>query len=279
MKRNIISKLCISSIATIALANSSASGATISTVSFNNDPTTTVDTTSPLITDWGYYRRTGTSGADFLAGSQPDGTNFDSIQADWNGSSFLITNATNSKATSGIGAVTITERDTAEYTNGETGNWSFVVGAGDGTTESGNTFSTHGFANGIGRGENIYNITLNDLGLGTHIVTLYMTHSAQDRRFNATVDLFSVDGDQNGSLLSATIGGTNSTNFFTFTTEVIATNASDDLSISIDSNSGNFGQFGFGGYTVATLAVPVPEPSSTALFGLGGLALLLRRRR
>ncbi len=33
------------------------------------------------------------------------------------------------------------------------------------------------------------------------------------------------------------------------------------------------------GATITALAAPVPEPSSTALLGLGGLALLLRRRK
>ena len=53
------------------------------------------------------------------------------------------------------------------------------------------------------------------------------------------------------------------------------TTATDDLTLRFGSPSGSGGEGYFAGYTVAA----VPEPSSTALLGFGGLALILRRRK
>ncbi len=49
----------------------------------------------------------------------------------------------------------------------------------------------------------------------------------------------------------------------------------DGTSVAMPDLAGNV----LGGHTVSFSADPVPEPSSTALLGLGGLALMLRRRR
>ena len=247
--------------------------------SFNVDPASVgIDTTGDDIKDWGYFL----PNADFLAGvnlDQQDGINFDSLKADYTGSgdgtgTFAIDPATNSKAVSGIGAVTITERDEAEYSNGSTSLWQFTVD--DGLSPVSGTFTPLGAVNGVAGGEDIFNITLNDLGAGTSTVTLYMAHSNTGRRFDATIDLTAADGNDSGAVLSDAIGGGDGNTYFTFTTVVDTTDPLADLSISIDSNSGSSGQFAFAGYTVTS---PVPEPSTTALLGLGGLALILRRRK
>lgn len=53
-----------------------------------------------------------------------------------------------------------------------------------------------------------------------------------------------------------------------------------DLGVDYSGNSGNFGNKpGDRGYVFDVTAVAIPEPSSTALLGLGAFGLLLRRRR
>ncbi|MBT7958121.1 MAG: PEP-CTERM sorting domain-containing protein [Akkermansiaceae bacterium] len=251
----------VKQLASLILLSGSSHAATVASSAFDVDPASTgIDTTAANVVDWGYYM----PGADFLDGTQAADTNFDSITAD-------VSPATNSKASSGIGAVTITERDAAEYSNGtDLALWEFTVGAGDGTNFSGGIQTAFGAANGIGGTENIFTITFNDLGVGIQTITLYMAHTNTGRSFQATMDDVG-----STSLTSSSIGGSDGFGYFTFTTEVTITDALDDLAISIDSNGGGSGQFAFAGYTVTG----VPEPSTTALLGLGGLALILRRRR
>ena len=187
-----------------------------------------------------------------------------------------ISDATNSKASSGIGAVTITENDGAEFTNGtQAAGWDVIVGAGDGTIAESGTLSTFGLVNGVASSEDIFTIDFNDLGVGTRVVTLYMAHSATNRVFTANLDLVSSNGNSSETLTSSQIGGSGGSTFFSFTTEIDATDASDDLSINIVSDNGSSGQFAFAGYTVA-----VPEPSAFPLLaGLFGLIWLMLRRR
>lgn len=264
MKKNILPTLVSSLFTLSAMA---ASAATVTPAFDINPASTSVDTTGANVVDWGTFLPTG----DFLDGTQLANTNFD----DLTGINGALDPATNSKAISGIGAVTITERGSAEYSNGSTSLWSFTVD--DGIAPVSGTYTPLGAANGISGSEDIFNITLNDLGAGTSTVTLYMAHSNAGRKFDATVDLTAADGNVNlAPLTSDAIGGTGGTTYFTFSTVVETTDASADLSISIDSNSGGSGQFAFAGYTVTS---PVPEPSTTALLGLGGLALILRRRK
>lgn len=249
---------------------------TIDSSSFNVDPTSTsIDTTGSGYLDWGYFL----PNADFLAGTDADvqSANFDDLKADYNTTTdtFAIDPATNSKAVSGIGAVIVTETSSAEYSNGSTSLWSFTVD--DGLAPVSDTQTPLGAANGISGSEDIFNITFNDLGAGTRTVTLYMAHSNTGRKFDATVDLTAADGNVSNPLLtSASIGGTGGTTYFTYTAVVTTTDASADLSITIDSNSGGSGQFAFAGYTVEGV---VPEPGSLALLAAGGLLIASRRRR
>jgi sulfatase modifying factor 1 len=53
---------------------------------------------------------------------------------------------------------------------------------------------------------------------------------------------------------------------------------SDITSLESSTRSSEFEQYGYHGFRVVSITL-IPEPSSTALLGLGGLALMLRRRR
>ena len=246
-----------------------ASAGTIDSSAFDVDPaSTSIDTTGSDVVDWGYFLPT----ADFLDGDQPAGTDFDELVA-VNGT---LDPATNSKAASGIGIVTITPRDVAEYTSGTSlALWDFTVG--DGTTFDNGTQTAFGAVNGVAGGEDIFEIKFNDIGAGTTTVTLYMAHTNTGRTFSAITDLTAADGNQtNPALISPSIGGSDGFGYFTYTAVVTTTDANADLSIAIDSNSGSSGQFAFAGYTVVN---PIPEPGSLALLGLGGLLVASRRRR
>ncbi len=242
--------------------------ATITSSGFDIDPSSTaIDTTGANYLDWGYFLPT----ADFLNGTQAADTDFDSLIANIGGDDFT---ATNSMASPGIGIVTLTERGDAEYSNGNTGlAWQFTID--DGFTPVSGTYNPLGAANGIGGTEDIFNITFNDLAVGTNIVVLYMDHTNTNRSFDATVDLFASDGNDSVTEFSTSILGSDGDGFFTYTVEVNTAVTGSDLSISIDSRSGSAGQFQFAGYTVTTV---IPEPSIALLSALGLLVLLRRRR-
>lgn len=239
--------------------------ATIDSQTYNVDPSsTTIDTTLSNIVDWGYYL----PGADFLDETQPADTNFDDITAVGG----TMDPATNSKAVSGIGAVTITENDGAEYSSGTSlALWDFTFN--DGLAPTSGTQTAFGAVNGVASSEDIFTITFNDLGVGTHTITLFMAHTATNRIFRSNLDVFAADGNVSGNLTSAQIGGSGSTLYFLYQAVVTTTDASADMDINIRSVSGSAGQFAFAGYTVSS----VPEPSTAMLGLLGGLILLLRR--
>lgn len=275
--RTIHTKTLLTALTASAIMTGAATAGTVTSTTFDVDPSSTsIDTTTGGYLDWGYFL----PNADFLAGTDADvqSADFDDLKADYNTTTdtFAIDPATNSKAVSGIGSVVVTETSSAEYTNGDTGKaWEFTVN--DGIAPVSGTQNPLGAANGISGSEDIFNITFNDLTTGVTTVTLYMDHTNNGRKFDATVDLFASDGDDLANTVqSASIGGTDSEGYFTFTVVVSNDVAGADLSISIDSASGSSGQFQFAGYTVEGV---IPEPGSMALLGLGGLLVASRRRR
>ena len=121
-----------------------------------------------------------------------------------------------------------------------------------------------------------WQVTFNDLGIGKQTITLYMGHSATDRVFDMDVSL--TDGGApltttDTSAAIGTYGGAASGRAFRYDITVETTTASADLTLTFGSVSGGAGQAYWAGYTAT------PEPSSTALLGLGLGSLLLRRKR
>jgi hypothetical protein len=259
--KNSINTLTAAVVSSALFAGTAAAGM-IDSSSFDLDPaSTSIDTTGAV--DWGYFLPT----ADFLDETQPANTDFDDLTAIGG----TLDPATNSKAASGIGIVTITENQGAEYSNGtDLAIWDFTFN--DGLAPVSGTQTAFGAVNGVAPSEDVFTITFNDLGLGTKTITLYMSHTAINRTFRVDADLTDTGGNDSDTLTSAAIGGTGGSLYFTYTVQVTSTDANADLALNVNSLSGSSGQFGFAGYTV------VPEPGSLALLGLGGL-LIARRRR
>ena len=121
-----------------------------------------------------------------------------------------------------------------------------------------------------------WQVTFNDLGIGKQTITLYMGHNNTDRVFDMDVSL--ADGGApltttDTSAAIGTYGGAASGRAFRYDITVETTTASADLTLTFGSVSGGSGQAFWAGYTAT------PEPSSTALLGLGLSSLLLRRKR
>ncbi len=136
-----------------------------------------------------------------------------------------------------------------------------------------NVVSTGGFASG---GSEVNSIILSFTGLETSLqynVELYSLHSGGDQ------DAITITGGQefdtfNGwgsaDLDSRGERGTETTGVFF---NNLVTDGSGNLVFSVNQQSNPV----FSG--IRLTAVPVPEPSSAALLGLSGLALILRRRK
>jgi hypothetical protein len=211
------------------------------------------DVTGANVVDWGYYTRRGT----LVSSSSPD----------------------NTKAVSGIGAVTLTPGSVSDGTfgtgglNSDPGSFTFDDGStlASGTVDVGASFGAWAASETNGA-----TIVFNDLGAGTHTVTFYVGHSAnsgttsRDLRMNyslATTDGIFASSEDSGTVAGVLIHGTYTMNFTT-------DDASADLTLTLDSLSGEAGSGWVGGYIVET----VPEPSSLALLALGGLCIARRRR-
>lgn len=256
----------------LALAVMNTNAGVIVTSSFNGVTNGAVSTVG--LSDWGYVSSSNTGFLDSNlsgAGLSYNNTPYGTITRD---EGDILTTVFGSST---IGLVTLTEGAGGTDTVGAQGNTSNYTFDGN---------MVYGSYGGFAPGEqDVWTLTLNDLGVGTFDITLYLGHSNTGRSMDMDVvlndngDITSTTTTTGGSIsgLGSTIAayGTDGV-AYTYDITVTTTNANSDLSITFgDTSGGGFGGAIFGGYTVFT----VPEPSTTALLGIGGFALLLRRRR
>lgn len=152
-----------------------------------------------------------------------------------------------------------------------------------------NSSVTNFITSGAG-GSNITSITLDNLHHGSSLLgynlTLYVGAATRGTD-GGTLTTFDITGGTQDSLAYAGQGGTG------FDSATLAgsgpglgeitllkwtgtlTSAQDSLVINLDSDGNKKAGIGMFAYEIT----PVPEPSSAALLGLGGLALILRRRK
>jgi hypothetical protein len=237
-------------LAALAFGLSSAHAATLATSTFTSVGVSSpqnVDVTGSTVVDWGYYEK--------------------SIQ--------LISNLTftNTKASSGIGAVTVTPGAIGNANSDATNTRTITFDDGSSPTAGTDVVMGARFGGWAPNEDNAATFTFNDLGAGTHTVSVFVSHSENNRIFDMDYTVTATDGGLSGTTESnlVSLGELQSTYEIVFST----TDASADLELVWNSISGGTGTGFIGGYVVET----VPEPSSTALLGLGGLALMLRRRR
>jgi len=220
--------------------------------------------------DWGYVSVSGGFFDSNLggAGLSYNNTAFGSVARN-NGT--VLTTVSGSST---IGAVTLTESISGTNVVDPQGNSTNY------TFDGASVFGSYG--NFAPTEQDVWRLTFNDLGVGTHQITLYLGHTQSNREFDIDV---SYDGGastefttSSGGPISA-LGSTVTTSggpAFTYNIEVITTAATDDLTLTLGGTGGGFGGAFLSAYTVTT----VPEPSTFALFGgLVSIAILLRRRR
>jgi len=257
-------KFQVMALAVLALGGLSAHAATLGSSTFTSTRildgvanTVDVDVTGANVVDWGYYEKV----SDFFSSPTFD----------------------NSKAVSGIGAVTATPGTVSNATVGYVVNQTFTFDDGAGPAAG-----TVGIGAGLGAWgpteDNAGTFTFNDLGAGTHTVRLYVGHSSATRIFDMDYTVVAAAGGFVGNTISnATAGGGRLQSVY----EIVfsTTDAAADLSLQFNSTSGGTGSGWVGGYVVETVrddagddAPVTPEPGTFLLAGLGGLALLRRRR-
>ena len=205
--------------------------------------------------DWGYFAR----GGQFRSTPNPD----------------------NTKDTSGIGAVTVTPGDVSDgsFAAGGTSYGTFTFNDGASPTAGAAVNIGDSFGNWAGSEDNGAAIVFNGLGAGSHTVTFYAGHDSSGstgRDLRVRYDLAADGTNFTGSDSTATTAGSSATHGL-FVLQFSTTDASADLTLTLDSLSGSSGSGWLGGYIVET--VPIPEPSNMALLSLGGLVLILRRRK
>ena len=248
MKTHIRSTLTIP---LLAVTLSSVTQAAIISSGFSGSSSLAVTTTN--MADWGYFSGEGANSGIFL------NTSSNTLFEDMASGIPIVSGSPYS------GDVTISETGVNPKDN-----QSVVVYNFDGDNAVG------AYGDLAGAESDAWSVTFNDLGIGTQTITLYMGHTSTDRVFDMDVSL--TDGGApvtttDTSAAIGTYGGAASGRAFRYDITVATTTASADLTLTFGSVSGGAGQAYWAGYTAT------PEPSSTALLGLGGLALMLRRKR
>lgn len=230
----------------------SAHAATLITSTFTSVGVSTpqnINVTGSNVVDWGYYAQ--------------------SVQLT------LTPVFTNTKASSGIGAVTVANGAIGNANEGTTSTSTITFDGGTSPATGTDVVMGARFGAWAASEDNAATFTFNDLGAGTHTVSVFVSHSANNRIFDMDYTVTASDGNLTANTVSNSVssGELQSTYEIIFST----TDASADLELVWNSTSGGTGTGYIGGYLVET--IPVPEPSSAALLGLGGLALILRRRK
>ena len=242
---------CILTTPLLALTLTSVSQAAIISSGFSGSSSLSVTTDGTA--DWGYVSDTG---------GIFTGTPTNTLYEDMDGTP-IVSGSPNS------GDVTVTEATTNGGINPKPGS-NQVIYTFDGDDAIG------AYGDLAGTEPDAWAVTFNDLGIGTQTITLYMGHSATDRVFDMDVSLTDGGAPLTTTDTSAAIGtyaGAASGRAFRYDITVETTTASADLTLTFGSVSGGGGQAYWAGYTAT------PEPSSTALLGLGLGSLLLRRKR
>lgn len=167
----------------------------------------------------------------------------------------------------------------------------FTSATGVGTTvaataslypNSNNNFSyTNGIAPTTGTASAYDRITTPGIGDGLSLVFNVASAGTYQLKFYTTGATLSLDGTatltsgpSNTAAGTVVPSGGTSLGMFNYTVD-FTTDAADTLTLKVTKSGGTSNIYAFGGYTLAS----VPEPSSAALVGLAGLALLRRRRR
>ncbi|MGB1126202.1 MAG: PEP-CTERM sorting domain-containing protein [Phycisphaeraceae bacterium] len=245
-------KMHIAALAASTALVGTATAGTIDSSSFNGVTNAAVSTAGTL--GWGYIDTAG----NFFNTTYNDTPYGDIPQATASGTSVTLTEGT--AGTDTVGA------------QGNTPLYTF-----DGTQAYGS------YGNFAPDEQDIWTLKLNDLGIGTFTITLYMGHSSTNRVFDMDVNLTDSGGNDSTTTVSpqiSTLGSTvaaygTSGLSYTYDVTVTTTAADADLSLVFGGISGGFGGAIFSGYTVS--GTVIPEPSSLALLGLGGLMMARRR--
>lgn len=223
----------------------------------------TVVTTGSTVVDWGYL----------AGGSTAFGTT--------GTSNFTALNGANYDATPGIGAVTFAPGTVSSGNSAGVTQPTFTFSGGN-SPATGTNINAGAWVSSFASNEtNGMTLNFNDLGIGTHTVSVYVGHRLTSgtvpRVFSMDYSLAASDGNVTGNTSSNSVAAGPTVIYSVYQLKVDnAADASADLSLVWNSVSGDSGQGYFAGYTIETVAIP--ESSSALLGGIGALVLLRRRR-
>jgi len=235
-----------------------ASAATISTATFTST-TTAVDLTSAE--DWGYldgalFGSNGASGNSYTY----DGTTFDggTVQS-------------NRHSSGSMGAVTLLETGILGVKNDTNFEYTFSNGTVP-TSDTGLVTRAGGY--GDHRVEDLFTFTFNDVGAGDHVLDIYHSTGRGNQTIDFTTNISATDGNIVDSVFT---GSHSAAGSYVYSLAFSTSDASADVTINWNATAEDGGSDTLGAFVLNTTAIP--EPSTTALLGLGGFALILRRRK